>query len=117
MPTCPRCQSSEGQVKAGLNRTGSRRYLCRACRRSYTPEPKPAGYGESVRRQVLMLYAGGMGVRAAAKFAGVNHQTAANWVEAACALPKEGEGVTDTLILQVAARRDTTLHAREWGEF
>jgi hypothetical protein len=37
-----------------------------------------------------MLYAGGLSVREAARFAGVNHQTVANWVEAACALAGGG---------------------------
>ena len=116
MPTCPRCESSERQVKAGLNRTGTQRFLCRTCGRSYTPEPKPAGYEESVRRKSLMLYAGGMSVRAASRFAGVSHQTAANWVEEACALRKESEEAADTLILKVAARRGMVLQAREWRQ-
>ena len=46
-------------------------------------KPKLAGYGEPVRRQALLLYAGGMNVREAGRFAGVNHQTVANWVEEA----------------------------------
>ena len=113
--TCPRCRSSEGQVKAGLNRTGSQRFLCRACGRDYTTEPKPPGYEEAVRRQALMLYAGGMSVRAAGRFADVNHQTVANWVEAACALSKESEASgssADILIAQVAVRRTLEIQGR-----
>jgi transposase-like protein len=108
MPTCPRCQTSERQVKASLNRTGTQRLLCCACGRSYTPEPEPTGYEESVRRRDLMLYAGGMSLREAGRFAGVNHQTVANGVEAACVLSKESEesgSFADSLIIQVVARR------------
>lgn len=108
MPTCPRCKASERQVKAGLNRTGSQRFLCRACGCGYTPEPKPSGYEEPVRRQALALYAGGMSVRAAGRLVGVTHQTVSNWVEAAFVLSREAPSsgaVADDLIAQVAARR------------
>ena len=119
MTECPRCHSPERQVKAGLNRTGTQRFLCRACGRSYTPEPKVAGYEESVRRQALMLYAGGMSVREAGRFAGVNHQTVANWVEEACAQLKGAEAVApdgDGLVVQVVARRGMVLQEREWRQ-
>ena len=119
MTTCPRCQSSERQVKAGLNRTGSQRFLCRGCGRSYTPEPKPAGYEESIRGLALMLYAGGMSVREAGRFAGVNHQTAANWIAEAFEATKASEAAApdaDGLLGQVAVRRGMVLQEREWRQ-
>lgn len=93
---CPHCQFPEMQVKAGRNRTGSQRYLCRACGRFYTPEPKAAGYDESKRRMVLQLYAACTSVRRAARlYAKVSTQTAANWIRVAVAeARREMEGGT-----------------------
>jgi hypothetical protein len=42
---CRHCES-EDVVNAGLNPSGSQRYLCKACRRHFTPEPNPMGYSE-----------------------------------------------------------------------
>jgi hypothetical protein len=36
---CPYCEAVGKQIKAGRNRSGSRRYQCRHCLRHYTPEP------------------------------------------------------------------------------
>lgn len=36
---CPYCEAGSKQVKAGRNRSGSRRYQCRHCLRHYTPQP------------------------------------------------------------------------------
>lgn len=82
---CPRCQFSETQVKAGRNRTGTQRFLCRACGHSYTPEPKSAGHDETKRKMVVQCYAACMGPRDAGRCAGVSTQTAANWIKAAIA--------------------------------
>lgn len=60
-----------------------------------------------------MLYAGGMSVRAAARFAGVNHQTVCNWVEAARLLPQSAEG-PDYPAAHAAVRRRLILQEREW---
>lgn len=114
---CPYCDAREGQVRAGCNRAGTQRYVCRPCGRGYTPEPKPAGRTEEVRRRALMLYAAGMSVRGSAKFVGVNHQTVANWVEAACAQVKGGGPGPDALAAQVAVRRRMVLQEREWRRY
>jgi transcriptional regulator with XRE-family HTH domain len=36
---CPYCEAVSKQIKAGRNRSGSRRYQCRHCLRHYTPQP------------------------------------------------------------------------------
>jgi hypothetical protein len=36
---CPHCKAPDKQIKAGRNRSGSRRYQCRYCLRHYTPQP------------------------------------------------------------------------------
>jgi transposase-like protein len=115
--TCPRCGFSDMQMKAGRNRTGSQRFLCRACGRSYTPEPKPAGHGDSKRAAALRCYAAGLSVRASARCSGVNHQTVVNWVRAAVAeAEREREGGTlepGSLLSHVALRRSMELQRRE----
>lgn len=73
---------SEGQVKNGMNPSGTQRYLCRACRRPYTPAPKLNGYDEAIRLQAVQLYGDGMNLRRIGRTLGVNHQSVANWVKA-----------------------------------
>lgn len=66
-----------------------------------------------------MLYAGGMSVREAGRFAGVNHQTAANWIAEAFEAAKATEAAAPDaggLIAQVAARRGMVLQEREWRQ-
>jgi len=82
MSQCPHCQRTERQVKVGRNPSGSQRYLCKVCRRKYTPEPTEQGYPEALRRQALQLYVDGMNFRRIARTLGVSHQTVANWVKA-----------------------------------
>jgi len=102
MKQCPHCQSEEHQVKAGFNRGGSQRYLCRGCRRTYTPEPKPLGHDEAKRREALKYYAGYFGARDIARLLSVSPQSVFNWVEAAIAEAQPG---SDVLTDHVRGRR------------
>ncbi len=83
MHQCPHCRSVERQVKSGFNRTGTQRLQCQTCRRQYTPEPNPLGYDEKTREAALKLYLEGNGFRRIGRLLAVNHQTVANWVNAA----------------------------------
>jgi transposase-like protein len=88
MHTCPYCSDTQRQVKVGFNPSGTQRYLCKACGRKYTPEPKFQGYGDDLRRQAVRLYVDGLNLRRIARQLGVVHQTVANWVAAhAATLP------------------------------
>ncbi len=82
MVKCPHCQHEDQQVKIGLNRSGSQRYLCKGCRRKYTPEPKTHGYSQALREQALKLYVDGLNLRRIGRTLGIDHQTVANWVTA-----------------------------------
>lgn len=108
------------QVKAGRNRTGSQRFLCQACGRFYTPEPKAAGHDDAKRVAALRCYAAGMSMRDSARCAGVNHQTVVNWVKAACweAEQEREDGTLEPggLLSHVAVRRSTELEQREREE-
>ena len=88
MITCPHCQRSDGQVKGGLTQAGSQRYLCKVCHRRYTPDPKPLGYDESVRRQAVRLYLDGNNQRRIARQMGISQGSVSNWArELADSLP------------------------------
>ena len=90
MITCPHCHRSTQQGTNGRTPAGSQRYLCRACRRKYTPDPRPQGYGDDVRRRAVQLYVEGMNLRRIGRTLGVVHQTVANWVTAhAATLPDQ----------------------------
>ena len=39
-PPCPTCQQSHYVIRAGYNRSGSQRYECQRCNRSFTASPK-----------------------------------------------------------------------------
>ena len=77
---CPYCESSEKQVKAGKNDSGSQRMQCQVCGRRYTPEPREQGYPEALRQQALQLYVDGMNLRRIARHLGIHHKTVMLWV-------------------------------------
>jgi transposase-like protein len=82
MQSCPYCQQSERQIRAGKTAAGSQRYKCLGCHRKYTPEPKHQGYAVAVRRQAVQWYVDGLNLRRIARHLGVNHQSVAKWVQA-----------------------------------
>jgi transposase-like protein len=61
---------------------GSQRFQCQACRRQYTPEPKPLGYDDKTKEAALKLYLEGNGFRRIGRLLSVNHQSVVNWVNA-----------------------------------
>lgn len=79
---CPHCGRVDGQLKVGRNTSGSQRYLCKSCRRKYTPAPQPIGYAAEVRQQAVRMYVDGVNFRRIGRLLGVTHQSVANWVAA-----------------------------------
>lgn len=77
---CPHCNSTERQVKNGLNPSGSQKYRCNTCKIVYTPAPKPNGYPEETRLLALRMYVEGNSYGAIARILKVNPQSVANWV-------------------------------------
>ncbi len=77
---CSTCQSKENQVKAGKNQSGSQRFLCKLCNRTYTPKPYSVGYPFEVRHQAVNLYKNGLSFRAVARQLDVGTQSVINWV-------------------------------------
>ena len=90
MKQCPYCQSQERQVKNGLNPSGSQRYRCQPCQRTYTPGPALNGYDEQTRLRAVQLYADGLNLRRIGRVLGVHAQSVTNWVnEHIAQLPAE----------------------------
>ena len=88
MITCPHCQRTTRQNKAGITNAGSQRYRCMYCNRKYTPEPKQQGYPDSLRQRAVEMYVDGGNLRRVARHLKVSPQTVASWVtELAEALP------------------------------
>ena len=50
--------------------------------RKYTPEPKPQGYSESLRKRAAEMYVDGMNLRRTARHLGVHHSTVSAWLKA-----------------------------------
>src|SRR3982750_433093 len=90
MSPCPHCQRTDQQVRVGINSAGHQRYLCKVCRRKYTPDKEPRGYPAEIRQQALQMYIDGLNLRRIGRLLGIDHQTVANWVNRqAQALPDE----------------------------
>lgn len=82
MHQCPKCQSKERQNRAGKTSVGSQRYRCMQCGCKYTPEKKPRGYDDTIRKQAVRLYADGMNLRRIGRHLKVHHRTVSLWVQA-----------------------------------
>ena len=80
MKRCPHCQETTRQNKAGTTDAGSQRYRCMHCNRKYTPDPKPQGYPEKLRKQAAEMYVDGGNFRRVARHLKVHHRTVALWV-------------------------------------
>ena len=82
MNTCPYCQATEKQVKAGKNASGSQRWQCQVCHRRYTPNPTEQGYPDTLRQQAVKWYLDGMNLRRIGRHLGIDHKTVSAWVQA-----------------------------------
>ncbi len=85
MMTCAHGQRTEQQVKIGFNPSGSQRYLCKACTRKYTPQPKSQGYSAALRQRAVQLYVDGLNCRRIARHLRVAPPSVVNWVNARAA--------------------------------
>ncbi|MCA9920915.1 MAG: IS1 family transposase [Anaerolineales bacterium] len=81
MSNCPHCRQTNQQIKAGHNQSGSQRYICKWCGKTYTPIPKQRGYPVIIRKQAIQLYQEGHSYRAVARQMGIGTQSVINWVK------------------------------------
>jgi transposase-like protein len=80
MSTCPHCLSVEHQFKAGMNPSGSQRFLCGECKKKYTPSPALKGYAEPLKKEVVLMCFEGRSFRSIAREKGLSAQTVVNWI-------------------------------------
>jgi transposase len=86
---CPKCSASKRQVKNGLNKSGSQKYLCRECGAVYTPEPHENGHPAETRLLAIRMYVEGSSYGSIGRVLKINPQSVANWVSSYSAkLPK-----------------------------
>ena len=81
MKTCPKCERTDRQNRAGKTESGSQRYRCMHCGIKYTPTPKPWAYDEEFRRKAVQMYIDGMNLRRIGRHLGVHHRTVSLWVK------------------------------------
>ena len=120
---CTHCESEQA-VKAGLNPSGSQRYVCKACCRHFTPAPNPMGYSAEVRHQAVKMVVDGANFRRTGRYLKVNHQSVINWFNAATAeltaqdAPRPAVGERDTVELDelftfVGQKKTTSTSSRK----
>ena len=85
MNACLTCTETTRQHKAGTNKSGSQRYECQHCHRTYTPKPKERGYDLALRKMALRRYVEAGNFRRIGRLLQVHHQSVVNWVDAAAA--------------------------------
>lgn len=78
---CPKCESQEKQYKIGFNASGSQKYRCHECDRTYTPQPNFNGHTPETRLKAIKLYLEGNSFRSIARLLNITHQSVANWVK------------------------------------
>jgi transposase-like protein len=81
MRSCPVCEKTEGQMKNGRNRSGTQTYICRFCKKVYTPEPKHRAYDEETRKMAIKMYYFGVSGRGVGKVLGMNKGNVYNWIK------------------------------------
>ena len=78
---CPKCKSQDGQMKNGLNRSGTQQIICRHCKKTYTLEPKRHAYDEETRKLALKIYYAGTSGRGVGKVLGMSKANVYNWIK------------------------------------
>lgn len=92
MVSCPYCHGVTGQIKSGKNQSGSQIYLCKKCKKKYTPFPSRK-IPWAVRAKTLELHRRGFGIRAIARVLKVSPQSVSNWIIA------EERGIAPAIII------------------
>lgn len=77
---CPECQSTHIR-KNGKNK-GKQNYICVECHRQFIVNYNPhKGYSHEFKRECLLMYVNGMGLRAIERVKGVHHTTIITWLK------------------------------------
>ena len=71
----------ENQVKAGYNRCGTQRCVCKSCNHYYTLNGKTREYSDEVKQQALKIYYSGVSGRGVGKVLGMSKANVYNWIK------------------------------------
>lgn len=86
---CPQCGATTKQNKHTANSSGSARFICRMCGKTYTPCPKKSGYSEDERTVAIKAYCECKSGRAVGRLLGMSRDNAVRWIkERAAKLPE-----------------------------
>ena len=69
---CPKCGATTKQRKMGFTRSGTQRYICGHCKKTYTPEAKRREYPEEIRKQAIKMYYSGVSANQVGKMFHMN---------------------------------------------
>ena len=86
---CPRCGATEKQWKQGANKSGTQRYQCQKCEKSYTPNARPYAYDEETKKEAMRMLVSGMSGRRIGLLLGMSKNNAYKWAQEAS---KKGTG-------------------------
>ena len=78
---CPKCGQTEKQMRAGYNRSGTQRCVCRDCKYKYTLNGKTREYSEEVKQQAIRTYYAGVSGRGVGKIFGMSKANVYNWIK------------------------------------
>ena len=78
---CPTCKSEEEQIKIGYTRSGTQRFKCKVCGKTYTLEPKRHAYDEETRTLAIKAYYSGVSGRGVGKMFGMSKANVYNWIK------------------------------------
>lgn len=86
---CPRCGATTKQNRHTAHKSGSERFICRVCGKTYTPNPKKSGYSEAERTTAIKTYYECKSGRAVGRLLGMSRSNAVRWIkERAAELPE-----------------------------
>lgn len=78
--TCRECGSTN-IVKNGRNAYGNQQYWCKDCGKRAVLQPKPKGYSEAEKEQILSAYNERSSMRGIQRTFGVSRNTLTRWLK------------------------------------
>ena len=84
--TCQHC-TSENVVRNGRSAQGKQRYVCRACGRRSSDDPRPHEYSPERREEILRAYDERSSLRGLERTFGVARQTVSIWLKKSGSTP------------------------------
>ena len=79
---CIKCKSKDCVKKMGKNASGSQRYICKNCGKSFVLKPKKIVYSEKFKKKAMRLYFEGNSSRAVARILKIGIITCLRWIKA-----------------------------------